>query len=155
MLFLKRLFPRYVPDVLVMCVMCMYVWNDSAATAHALHALAGPRRHAKAPARRRHHIPRLVRNQAFHTYHPCVLLLEFVFAGKFRMLTESPLCCRVTPTTNEARGGLPPISSIVCTPHAPPLPLLVLLSGWPYPVDWMSFSQVCSGSPTRWPWING
>jgi len=34
-----------------------------------VHAHTGPRRHARAPACRRHHIPRLVRRQAFHTDH--------------------------------------------------------------------------------------
>jgi len=43
---------------------CMYVCKDSAAPAH---AHTGPRRHARAPTWRRHHIPRLVRRQAFHT----------------------------------------------------------------------------------------
>jgi len=32
-----------------------------------VHEHTGPRRHARAPACRRHHIPRLVRRQAFHT----------------------------------------------------------------------------------------
>ena len=34
-----------------------------------VHAHTGPRRHARAPACRRHHIPRLVRRQAFRTDH--------------------------------------------------------------------------------------
>jgi len=34
-----------------------------------VHAHTGPRRHARAPACHRHHIPRLVRRQAFHTDH--------------------------------------------------------------------------------------
>ena len=34
-----------------------------------VHAHTGPRRHARAPACRRHRIPRLVRRQAFHTDH--------------------------------------------------------------------------------------
>ena len=51
---------------------CMYMYVKIRRHQHQhtrVHAHTGPRRHARAPACRRHHIPRLVRRQAFHTDH--------------------------------------------------------------------------------------
>jgi len=51
---------------------CMYVCMYVKIRRHQhtrAHAHTGPRRHARAPACRRHHIPRLVRRQAFHADH--------------------------------------------------------------------------------------
>ena len=59
--------------VVVSVSVCVYVCvcKDSAAPAHTRAytrtQARGPRRHARAPACHRHHIPRLVRRQAFHT----------------------------------------------------------------------------------------
>jgi len=56
---LNRIDPKYV---------CMYVKIRRHQHTR-VHAHTGPRRHARAPACHRHHIPRLVRRQAFHTDH--------------------------------------------------------------------------------------
>jgi len=56
-------------DPVDMCIkVCMYVQIRRHQHTR-VHAHTGPRRHARAPACRRHHIPRLVRRQAFHTDH--------------------------------------------------------------------------------------
>jgi len=52
----------------LMIVLCMYVKIRRHQHTR-VHAHTGPRRHIRAPACHRHHIPRLVRRQAFHTDH--------------------------------------------------------------------------------------
>jgi len=74
-----------------------------------VHAHTGPRRHARAPAGRRHHIPRLVRRQAFDTRKEGSLDCELDFGPLDGRNTRGGACGSPLGKVHAERGlGLTP-----------------------------------------------